>query len=361
MANVALSHISKTFNSKGGKKQVLSDISLEIEDKSFCVLLGPSGCGKSTLLRLIAGLETPDCGDILIDNKNMANIQPKDRDIAFVFQSYALYPHLNVYENMAFPLKIRGYKKDEIDKKVKEASSILGLDELLKRKPKELSGGQRQRVALGRAIVRNAKIFLMDEPLSNLDAKLRANMRVEIKKLHQKLNTTFIYVTHDQTEALTMGDSIVILNEGKIFQKGTPDEIFKTPKNTFVASFSGTYPTNLIEGKIQNDEIITDIVNFKIDDNYKQILSDRNKVIIGIRPENVKLENTNSNINTELDVVFVENTGAIKVLHLKKGNCELKAVINSESATFETKMFYFNSKNFVFFDYYTKEIIEPLN
>ena len=361
MAKLTLKNISKTFNSKGGSKQVLNDVSLDIKDKSFCVLLGPSGCGKSTLLRLIAGLETPDAGEIVIDDKNVTNYPAKDRDIAFVFQSYALYPHMTVYDNMAFPLKVRGLKKEDIEKKVKNASLILGLDELLKRKPKELSGGQRQRVALGRAIVRDAKIFLMDEPLSNLDAKLRANMRVEIKKLHQKLNTTFIYVTHDQTEALTMGDEIVILNEGKIFQKGTPDEIFKTPQNTFVASFSGTYPMNLIEGRIEKNIIKTNSLEFEIPNNYKQVLSDRNKVIVGIRPENIQLECESANLKQEFEISFVENTGAIKVLHLKHNNGEIKAVVNSQDSIEDKREFFLNTEKFIFFDYFTKERIEPLN
>ena len=209
MSKVELAGIGKTFD----KKNILTDIDLCVEDKEFCVLVGASGCGKSTLLRIIAGLETPTSGELFIDGKLSNNIQPKDRNIAFVFQSYALYPHLNVYDNIAFPLKLRKMSKKQIEDKVLEASDILGLDEYLKRKPKELSGGQRQRVALGRAIVREPEVFLMDEPLSNLDAKLRVQMRYEIKKLHKKLNTTFIYVTHDQTEALTMGDKIVILNE----------------------------------------------------------------------------------------------------------------------------------------------------
>ena len=324
MAKLCLKNIYKSFESEKVKKQVLSDINLEIEDKTFCILLGPSGCGKSTLLRLIAGLEQPDSGEIFIDDKKVNDIHPKDRDIAFVFQSYALYPHLTVYENMAFPLKIRNEDKKTIEKKVKEAASILGLEELLKRKPKELSGGQRQRVALGRAIVRNAKIFLMDEPLSNLDAKLRANMRVEIKKLHQKLNTTFIYVTHDQTEALTMGDTIVILNEGKIFQKDTPENIFKNPKNTFVASFSGTYPMNLIEGDVVENKIKTKDIEFLIPNNYTDKLKDKTKVIIGIRPENIRLDKKENDIEKTFNIDFVENTGAIKVVYFKENNIKMK-------------------------------------
>lgn len=359
MANLSLKNINKTFDSNGGRKKVLSDISLEIEDKSFCVLLGPSGCGKSTLLRLIAGLENPDSGEIYINGKKMNDVPPKDRDIAFVFQSYALYPHLTVYENMAFPLKIRGLDKKTTEEKVKNAASILGLDELLKRKPKELSGGQRQRVALGRAIVREAKVFLMDEPLSNLDAKLRANMRVEIKKLHQKLNTTFIYVTHDQTEALTMGDEIVILNEGKIFQKDTPENVFKTPKNTFVASFSGTYPMNLSEAKISDGYIKAGVFEFEIPNAYKQLLSDRSRVILGIRPESIRVFKQEGDFEHVFKINFVENTGAIKVLHLGEKEFEIKAVVNSSDNFEGERNFYFNCNDFVFFDSYSKEIILP--
>lgn len=355
MAKLCLKNIYKSFESEKVKKQVLSDINLEIEDKSFCILLGPSGCGKSTLLRLIAGLEQPDSGEIFIDDKKVNNVHPKDRDIAFVFQSYALYPHLTVYENMAFPLKIRNEDKKTIENKVKEAASILGLEELLKRKPKELSGGQRQRVALGRAIVRDAKIFLMDEPLSNLDAKLRANMRVEIKKLHQKLNTTFIYVTHDQTEALTMGDTIVILNEGKIFQKDTPENIFKNPKNVFVASFSGTYPMNLIEGDVIENKIKTKDIEFLIPNNYIEKLKDKTKVIIGIRPENIRLEKKENDIEKTFNIDFVENTGAIKVVYFKENN--IKAVINSKETIEGKKMFFFSPNDIVFFDIQTKELI----
>ncbi|MCD8025047.1 MAG: ATP-binding cassette domain-containing protein [Candidatus Gastranaerophilales bacterium] len=355
MAGVSLKNITKSFVSGGIKKEVLKNINLEISDTSFCVLLGASGCGKSTLLRLIAGLETADSGEIFIGGKNADKLLPKDRDIAFVFQSYALYPHMNVYENMAFPLKIRGLKKEEINKKIMEASSILGLDEFLKRKPKELSGGQRQRVALGRAIVREAKVFLMDEPLSNLDAKLRANMRVEIKKLHQKLRTTFIYVTHDQTEALTMGDEIVILNEGTIFQKGTPDEIFKAPKNTFVASFSGAYPMNLLNAVIENGFVHANGIDFEIPPVYRNSLSDRTKVIMGIRPENIELIQKENNLPLELCIDFVENTGAIKILHLNNG---MKAVVNSNENFNGSRKFFINPDSFIFFDYFTKNLIE---
>ncbi|MBO5948947.1 ATP-binding cassette domain-containing protein, partial [bacterium] len=240
MAQVELKNISKIYD----KKTIINDISLTIKDKEFLVLVGSSGCGKSTILRMIAGLEEITSGEIFIDGNCVNNVQPKDRDIAFVFQNYALYPHMSVYENIAFPLKMRKMSKKDIDEKVKEAAQILDLTELLNRKPKQLSGGQRQRVALGRAIVRSPKVFLMDEPLSNLDAKLRVQMRAEIKKLHQKLQTTFIYVTHDQTEALTMGDRIAVIDAGVIQQIGTPLDVYNNPVNKFVAGFLGSPSTN---------------------------------------------------------------------------------------------------------------------
>lgn len=245
MSKVVLKDVKKIYD----KKVVIDNINLEIKDKEFIVLVGASGCGKSTILRMIAGLEEITDGEILIGDKKVNNIAPKDRDIAFVFQSYALYPHMTVRENIAFGLKMRKVDKAEIEKKVQEAAEILDLTEYLDRKPKQLSGGQRQRVALGRAIVRNPKVFLMDEPLSNLDAKLRVQMRSEIKKLHEKLQTTFIYVTHDQTEALTMGDRIVVLDKGVIQQVASPDEIYNNPQNTFVAGFVGSPQMNFIDGE----------------------------------------------------------------------------------------------------------------
>ena len=246
MSNVILKNLTKIYD----KKVIIDNVNLEIKDKEFIVLVGASGCGKSTILRMIAGLENITSGEILIGDKLVNDIQPKDRDIAFVFQSYALYPHMTVRENIAFGLKMRKVDKKIIEQKVKEAAEILDLTEYLDRRPKQLSGGQRQRVALGRAIVRNPKVFLMDEPLSNLDAKLRVQMRSEIKKLHQKLQTTFIYVTHDQTEALTMGDRIVVLNNGVIQQVDKPEEIYNNPKNTFVAGFIGSPQMNFIDAEI---------------------------------------------------------------------------------------------------------------
>jgi multiple sugar transport system ATP-binding protein len=250
MARVAFEHVYKIFN----KTEVVHDISIDIKDKEFLVLVGPSGCGKSTCLRMVAGLEEPTDGDIYIGDRVVNGVDPKDRDIAMVFQNYALYPHMTVFDNMAFGLKLRHFPKAEITKRVEEAGSILGLEQLLKRKPKELSGGQRQRVALGRAIVREAQVFLMDEPLSNLDAKLRVATRAEIIKLHQRIQTTVVYVTHDQTEAMTMGDRIAVLNAGIIQQLGAPQELYDHPTNLFVAGFIGSPSMNFFP----NAKVITD-------------------------------------------------------------------------------------------------------
>ena len=286
MSKVILKNIRKTYDNN---KTVINNVNLEIQDKEFIVLVGASGCGKSTLLRMIAGLEDISSGEIYIDDKKVNNIPPKDRDIAFVFQSYALYPHMTVRENIAFGLKMRKVDKATIEKKVQEAAEILNLGEYLDRKPKQLSGGQRQRVALGRAIVRNPKVFLMDEPLSNLDAKLRVQMRSEIKKLHEKLQTTFIYVTHDQTEALTMGDRIVVLNNGDIQQVDSPDEIYNNPKNTFVAGFVGSPQMNFINGKYLG-----------LDEN----------ILYGIRPE--KMTKPDGDIKLTVDVEISEMLGSEK-------------------------------------------------
>ena len=247
MATVTLKNVKKIYDNK---VTAVHDFNLEIADKEFIVLVGPSGCGKSTTLRMVAGLEEISEGDLLIGDKRMNDVEPKDRDIAMVFQNYALYPHMTVYENMAFALKLRKLPKDEIDKKVREAAEILDITSYLDRKPKALSGGQRQRVAIGRAIVRNPQVFLMDEPLSNLDAKLRNQMRAEIIKLRQRIDTTFIYVTHDQTEAMTLGDRIVIMKDGYIQQIGTPQEVFEHPANIFVAGFIGTPQMNLFDAKL---------------------------------------------------------------------------------------------------------------
>jgi multiple sugar transport system ATP-binding protein len=244
MARVQFEHVFKRF----GKVEIVHDVSIDIKDKEFLVLVGPSGCGKSTCLRMVAGLEEPSEGEIYIGDRVVNGVDPKDRDIAMVFQNYALYPHMTVFDNMAFGLKLRHFPKNEIKRRVEEAAGILGLEKLLARKPKELSGGQRQRVALGRAIVREAQVFLMDEPLSNLDAKLRVATRAEIIKLHQRISTTVIYVTHDQVEAMTMGDRIAVLNGGIIQQLGTPQELYDHPSNLFVAGFIGSPAMNFFPG-----------------------------------------------------------------------------------------------------------------
>ena len=247
MANVVFDHIKKQY---GDQAPVIKDLSLRVEDKEFLVLVGPSGCGKSTALRMIAGLEEISDGFLSIGDRVVNDIPPKSRDIAMVFQNYALYPHMTCYENMAFALKLRKVHKDEIRKRVIEAAKSLEIEHLLERKPKALSGGQRQRVAIGRAIVREPKVFLMDEPLSNLDAKLRVSMRSEIKKLHQRLQTTFVYVTHDQTEAMTLGDRIAVMKGGDLQQLATPHEVYNRPANLFVATFIGSPQMNLLEGKM---------------------------------------------------------------------------------------------------------------
>lgn len=294
MARVTLKNIKKIYD-----KNVVAvqDFNLEIDDKEFVVLIGPSGCGKSTTLRMIAGLEEISDGDLFIDDRLVNDVTPKDRDIAMVFQNYALYPHMSVFENMAFALKLRKLPKAEIDRKVRETAEILGITQYLKRKPKALSGGQRQRVAIGRAIVREPQVFLMDEPLSNLDAKLRNQMRAEIIKLRQRINTTFVYVTHDQTEAMTLGDRIVIMKDGIIQQIGTPQDVFNNPANLFVAGFIGTPQMNFLNARIinENDQFFIEIANASIELPEAIRLKLRNNgcetgdVTIGIRPEHISL------------------------------------------------------------------------
>lgn len=290
MSNVVLKDLIKSYD---GKKNIIDSINLEIKDKEFVVLVGSSGCGKSTILRLISGLEDITSGQILIDEKVVNNVHPKDRDIAFVFQSYALYPHMSVYENMAFGLKMRGFSKKDVEEKVLSAAKALNLEELLDRKPKQLSGGQRQRVALGRAIVRSPKVFLMDEPLSNLDANLRVQMRAEIKRLHKELATTFVYVTHDQTEALTMGDRIVVLDKGVIQQADTPERIYNNPKNLFVASFIGQM--NFFDILPQNGKFNIEGVEFSLPSDIQ-----KNELVVGIRSEKMLAGDTKIVATTDI-------------------------------------------------------------
>ena len=342
MASLSLRHVYKRY--PGGVTAV-SDFNLEIKDKEFIILVGPSGCGKSTTLRMVAGLEEISDGEIYIGDKLVNDVAPKDRDIAMVFQNYALYPHMTVFDNMAFGLKLRKTPKDEIKRRVEEAARILDISHLLERKPKALSGGQRQRVALGRAIVREPKVFLLDEPLSNLDAKLRAQMRTEISKLHQRLGTTFIYVTHDQTEAMTMGTRIVVMKSGLIQQVDTPNNLYLYPCNLFVAGFIGSPQMNFIEAKLLK-EGENYLVEFGSEDTktragvkYKiQLPASKNKdncleayagkeIIMGIRPENVHNEEDLIEIHkdgvVEADVEVTELMGAETYLYM---NCEGQAI-----------------------------------
>lgn len=291
MAEVTLKNISKVYD---GGKPAVKDVNIDIKDKEFVVLVGPSGCGKSTTLRMIAGLEEITEGELFIDGKKVNDVSPKDRDIAMVFQNYALYPHMSVYENMAFGLKLRKFPKEEIKARVMEAAKILGLEEYLERKPKALSGGQRQRVAVGRAIVRKPKVFLFDEPLSNLDAKLRVQMRTEISKLHHSLGATMIYVTHDQTEAMTMGDKIVIMKDGVIHQIDSPLNLYNYPANKFVAGFIGSPSMNFIEGIIEKEgglvfKSLGKGLEIKMGNGYDKKLGNYTgkKLWLGLRPEDI--------------------------------------------------------------------------
>jgi multiple sugar transport system ATP-binding protein len=339
MARVQFEHVYKRF----GKVEVVHDVSIDIKDKEFLVLVGPSGCGKSTCLRMVAGLEEASEGEIYIGDRMVNGVDPKDRDIAMVFQNYALYPHMTVFDNMAFGLKLRHFPKNEIAKRVEDAAGILGLEQLLKRKPKELSGGQRQRVALGRAIVREAQVFLMDEPLSNLDAKLRVATRAEIIKLHQRIQTTVIYVTHDQVEAMTMGDRIAVLNGGIIQQLGSPQELYDHPSNIFVAGFIGSPAMNFFPGaKIANEGDSTSVVLESIGKvivpplyaDRARSAANRN-LTFGIRPvhlEDAQLVSSNgtgSFINATVDVV--ENLGNELQVYFNTAGHNAVATLNPRS------------------------------
>ncbi|MCI8369531.1 MAG: sn-glycerol-3-phosphate ABC transporter ATP-binding protein UgpC [Clostridia bacterium] len=286
MANVSLQHIEKIYD---GGVQAVWDFNLDVQDGELIVLVGPSGCGKSTTLRMVAGLEDISSGKLIIDGKDCTRLAPKDRDIAMVFQNYALYGHMTIYENMAFSLTLRKEQKDVIHRKVMAAAEILDLKSQLNKKPKQLSGGQRQRVAMGRAIVRNPKVFLFDEPLSNLDAKLRGSMRREIMLLHKKLNATMMYVTHDQTEALTLADRIVCMSMGHVQQIGKPIDLYEHPANTFVATFIGLPPMNMFEGKIEGGKFVSELFEYPLTAEQTSLLADYEgkEVILGVRPENI--------------------------------------------------------------------------
>ncbi len=318
MASVKLINVSKVYD---GKNKVVHKVNLEINDKEFIVLVGPSGCGKSTTLRMIAGLEEISEGEIFIDGKFVNNVQSKDRDIAMVFQNYALYPHMTVFDNMAFGLKLRKFSKNEITERVNHAAKILDMGHLLDRKPKQLSGGQRQRVAVGRAIVRKPKVFLFDEPLSNLDAKLRVQMRAEISRLHQRLEATTIYVTHDQTEAMTMGDRIVVLKDGIVQQVDSPMNLYNYPANKFVAGFIGSPAINFIDGKIVRENGLAflsreKLILFQLSPNNSEKLIPYigKDVTLGIRPEEFRIE-SKGGYKIKVLVDLVEQMGSDVYLH----------------------------------------------
>ena len=318
MADININTINKYY----GDVHVIKDISLDIKSQSFTVLVGPSGCGKSTMLRMIAGLEDINSGTISIDGEVVNDLPPKQRNIAMVFQSYALYPHMTVFDNMAFGLKLEKRSKDEINERVQEAARILQIEEYLQRKPKQLSGGQRQRVAIGRAITRKPKVFLFDEPLSNLDAALRVQMRVELAKLHDQLNATMIYVTHDQTEAMTLADDIVVLDEGIVSQKGSPMELYSNPSNLFVGGFIGSPKMNFIDSKIlssTNDSTEIDIFGTSKITIPKTSSNSSNgdSVTLGIRPEHL-LVNQDGDSSWESKVFVVEKLGSGTFLYLEK-------------------------------------------
>ena len=361
MASLSLQHINKTYPNGF---QAVKDFNLEIEDKEFIIFVGPSGCGKSTTLRMIAGLEEISGGTLKIGDKVMNDVEPKDRDIAMVFQNYALYPHMTVYDNMAFGLKLRKVPKDQIDKAVREAARILDLEKLLDRKPKALSGGQRQRVAMGRAIVRNPKVFLMDEPLSNLDAKLRVQMRIEISKIHQRLGATIIYVTHDQTEAMTLGTRIVVMKDGVVQQVDTPQHLYEQPGNLFVAGFMGSPQMNFLDAQIaeKGGDLIAKVGEYDIviPAAKAKVLKDGGyvgkTVVLGIRPEDIHdsqmfIEASPSVPMTSTIKVY-ELLGAEVFLYFDVNGTQVTARVDprTNSKTGDTIKFAFDMEKSHFFD-----------
>ncbi|HEY8463207.1 MAG TPA: sn-glycerol-3-phosphate ABC transporter ATP-binding protein UgpC [Bacillota bacterium] len=365
MANVIFDHVYKRFP---GNVVAVNDANLEIKDKEFIVFVGPSGCGKTTSLRMVAGLEEISEGTISIGDRVVNDVPPKDRDIAMVFQNYALYPHMDVYNNMAFGLKLRKFPKSEIDRRVKEAAKILGIEKFLDRKPKALSGGQRQRVALGRAIVREPKVFLMDEPLSNLDAKLRVQTRSEISKLHNRLQTTIIYVTHDQLEAMTMGDRIVVMRDGIIQQVGAPLEIYDNPNNIFVAGFLGTPPMNFMDVVIREEKgaLFADgggVFKVKIPEGkFKNVRRYLDKqVVLGIRPESIlEAENVPGAQNPIIAMVDVsELLGAQINLYMSVGNYSFVSVVDAHTKAIDGQehAVVFDSNKIHLFDKQTEKAI----
>ena len=343
MSKIVIKNLEKSF----GDNKVINNFNIDINDGEFIVLVGPSGCGKSTLLRMISGLESINQGEIFLDEKLINNLLPSKREIAMVFQSYALYPHMSVFENMSFGLKMEKINKDEINQKVNDAAATLQIKDLLERKPKQLSGGQRQRVAIGRAITRNPKVFLFDEPLSNLDAALRSEMRVEISKLHKKLKSNIIYVTHDQIEAMTLADRIVVLNKGIIEQFGTPAEIYSDPNNIFVAEFIGSPKMNII--KITKELIVNSntIELFKNKITFENF-NFKDEIYLGIRPEDISL-NENHEVQLEVKIEHVENLGFEKIIHTKLSDANI-LIKSSENLKKESLKISFSKNKVLFFD-----------
>ncbi|MGL4762286.1 MAG: ABC transporter ATP-binding protein [Sarcina sp.] len=356
---ISLNKIGKKYENR--EEFTLRDINLEIDDKEFCVILGPSGCGKTTLLRMIAGLNSITEGDLVFDTKRVNKLASKDRDIAMVFQSYALYPHMSVYDNMAFSLSMRKERKNIIQERVNEAAKLLQIEDYLHCKPSDISGGQRQRVALGRAIVRKAKVFLMDEPLSNLDAKLREHMRVELVRIHKQLETTTIYVTHDQVEAMTMATKIVLMNDGKIQQVGKPYEFYNKPQNMFVARFIGSPTINLIEGIIMNNRFISkDGIDITLNEKDEQCLKNYKgkKVHLGIRSERFISGKSDESFNCIVDVIEVLGKEKTLFVKLESG----KDIVITVPGHFEYEIgekhrFGLDTKALHFFDDETKKRI----
>ena len=349
MSKITIKNLEKSFNNN----KVIKNFNINISDGEFIVLVGPSGCGKSTLLRMISGLESIDKGEIYLDTKLINNLIPSKREIAMVFQSYALYPHMNVFENMSFGLKMEKIPKNEIHDKVKSAAATLQIEDLLERKPKQLSGGQRQRVAIGRAITRNPKVFLFDEPLSNLDAALRSEMRVEISKLHKKLKSNIIYVTHDQIEAMTLADRIVVLNNGIIEQFGTPNDIYSDPNNIFVAEFIGSPKMNII--KINKDQIINSntIELFKNKITFENF-EFKDEIYLGVRPENISIKDDHE-IKLDVKVDLIENLGFEKIIYTKISGNEI-IIKSSENVTGQSSKISFSKDKVLFFDKSKKRI-----
>ena len=349
MSKITIKNLEKSFNNN----KVIKNFNINISDGEFIVLVGPSGCGKSTLLRMISGLESIDQGEIYLDTKLINNLIPSKREIAMVFQSYALYPHMNVFENMSFGLKMEKIPKNEIHDKVNSAAATLQIEDLLERKPKQLSGGQRQRVAIGRAITRNPKVFLFDEPLSNLDAALRSEMRVEISKLHKKLKSNIIYVTHDQIEAMTLADRIVVLNNGIIEQFGTPNDIYSDPNNIFVAEFIGSPKMNII--KINKEQIINSntIELFKNKITFKNF-EFKDEIYLGVRPENISIKDDHE-IKLDVKVDLIENLGFEKIIYTKISGNEIM-IKSSENVTRQSLKISFSKDKVLFFDKSKKRI-----